>query len=351
MDKKVKRTLYCILGVVAYFLLLKLLVVVEQPYADSNIQNFGDAFWYSLVTLTTVGYGDYFPVSLYGRIIGGAFVLASLGFLGFLVGKIGDKFAEYRERKRLGYDGTDFVNHFVVIGWNNFTELVVRELVLSGKKVAIITDSRDSIDLIRNEFDRDTVFSLFTDLDNFDNYSKVNVNEAARVLISPDSDTDTLVGLLNLRDEFSQPEYVVTVENVELVDTLKENGADYVISRHDAASGVIASYIFEPDVADYLNDLMASISQNGDHEFQQYQVTENCEFDDRNYGEVFKNFYEEYGEPVVGLRKNQPEDNRLLKLPPDDVKVQAGDYLVLIATGENMEEIEAFFGVSQGIKF
>ena len=68
-------------GLAAYFTLLALLVAAERGEAQTGIRSFGDAIWYSLVTLTTVGYGDLVPQSPAGRIVGTVFVLTSVGVL------------------------------------------------------------------------------------------------------------------------------------------------------------------------------------------------------------------------------------------------------------------------------
>lgn len=84
---KKKNILAPAAGAVIYLLLLFLLVLAERGAGSSaQIRNIGDAFWYSLITLTTVGYGDLYPVTAAGRIIGGAFSLLSLGGLAVLIG-------------------------------------------------------------------------------------------------------------------------------------------------------------------------------------------------------------------------------------------------------------------------
>jgi voltage-gated potassium channel len=56
----------------------------ESKSADSNIKTGGDAIWWGIVTITTVGYGDRFPVTLPGRVTGMFVMLAGVGIIGAL---------------------------------------------------------------------------------------------------------------------------------------------------------------------------------------------------------------------------------------------------------------------------
>jgi voltage-gated potassium channel len=57
---------------------------VEGRSAGSNITTPGDALWWGFVTITTVGYGDYFPVTGLGRTMGVLLMLAGVGIIGAL---------------------------------------------------------------------------------------------------------------------------------------------------------------------------------------------------------------------------------------------------------------------------
>lgn len=72
----------------AYLAVLGLLTLAERSTPDASIQTFADALWYSLVTISTVGYGDMYPVTVPGKILGVVFILLSLGFLAFLIGSL-----------------------------------------------------------------------------------------------------------------------------------------------------------------------------------------------------------------------------------------------------------------------
>lgn len=80
-----KKRKYVIGGSLAagYLLLLELMVLAEGE--NGSIHNLFDAFWYSLTTLTTVGYGDMYPQSIVGKLLGFVFMLLSMGALASVI--------------------------------------------------------------------------------------------------------------------------------------------------------------------------------------------------------------------------------------------------------------------------
>ncbi len=60
----------------------------ERGVAGSNISSFGDALWWALVTTTTVGYGDFFPVTITGRIVAGALMVVGISLIGVVTASV-----------------------------------------------------------------------------------------------------------------------------------------------------------------------------------------------------------------------------------------------------------------------
>jgi voltage-gated potassium channel len=70
---------------------------VESRVPDGNIRTAFDAIWYTFVTITTVGYGDRYPVSNVGRILGMVIMVAGVGLFGTLTGYLANAFLAPQE--------------------------------------------------------------------------------------------------------------------------------------------------------------------------------------------------------------------------------------------------------------
>lgn len=61
---------------------------VEQTAPDAKILTFGDAVWWAVATITTVGYGDMYPVTALGRIVAAALMMSGIAVLGVVTASI-----------------------------------------------------------------------------------------------------------------------------------------------------------------------------------------------------------------------------------------------------------------------
>ena len=350
-SKHITLALQIAAGFLVYFLMIFLLIEFETDSNQASITTFSNAIWYSIVTLTTVGYGDIYPITIYGRFIGYIFLLISLGIYGLLIGQFTTLMTTIKENSKLGYGGTSFKDHAVIIGWNDFGRAVADQLVGVGKRVAIITDKTSDIDLIKEQYRhlKNNIFTLYADYQNLDMLSKANIEDSSIVFINFENDTEKLVYVLDLKKLFSSLKFVVTLDNANLRNTFMTAGVTNTISKNEIASKLLASYMFEPDVAAYSEDIMSIAETESDHDIKQLIVTEKNPYLNKPYQAVFFDIKKRFNVILIGLSKMESNGKRtLLKNPTDDIKIALGDYLIMILDKKSYEAIRNVFQIDEG---
>lgn len=101
-----------------------------------------DSLWWTVVTLTTVGYGDIAPVTPAGRILGMAVMFSGIGLVSALTGNLASFLVERRARRRKGLMKVRLSGHVVVLGWNAHGPSLVQTLkdcqVLPGAGLVLV---------------------------------------------------------------------------------------------------------------------------------------------------------------------------------------------------------------------
>lgn len=65
--------------------------IVESRSPDANITSLNNAFWYAIETITTVAYGEYYPVTGLGKVISSLLMLAAIGIMWTLVALVSSR--------------------------------------------------------------------------------------------------------------------------------------------------------------------------------------------------------------------------------------------------------------------
>jgi voltage-gated potassium channel len=345
-----KKLIYYLFAFLGVFLFLVFnLLEFEIRSENGKIDNLSDALWYSIVTLTTVGYGDMVPTSTGGRAIGYVLIFLSLGVYGLLIGQISTIMANIKEHKKLGMYGTDFEDHIVVIGWTQFGKTVIDQLIKAGRKVAIVTRNREYIDLLKELYQERTLFVLYSDYENFELLEKVNIRKSNTVFINLSDDTEKLVYILNLKKEYEGLNYTVTLENSNLKQTFLSAGVTHAISQNEIASRLLASYMFEPDVALFSEEILAYPTNDEEYDIKQFKVMESNPYIGQEYDKVFFELKKSENVILMGLVRIQEGKRVLYKNPSENFKIETDDYLIMLMNQRTQKTIKKLFGLEEGV--
>ncbi|WP_299109284.1 potassium channel protein [uncultured Tenacibaculum sp.] len=332
MSTKQKLIIFVVIALI-YNLLVYGLYYFESNFENTNIHNISDAYWYSLVTLTTVGYGDFYPITFWGRLIGILFVLGSLGILGYIVTELSLKISEYLKKREMGYFGTDMNNHCIIIGWNAFSKQVAEQIIKANEDLAIVVNQESDLKTIRQIYSDKKCFVLLADLNDYNALEKINITSSRRVYISFENDTDSLVYTISLKKQFESVNCVVAIENIELKSSFNYLGVQFIIPKKEIVSKFIASYIFEPNVALLTEDLISTSNDKTNLDICETKLTNNHNYINTSFLKTYIDLKEKSGITLVALSR----ENQLIKNPENDLVLKENDVLLYIANGENKQ--------------
>jgi voltage-gated potassium channel len=77
-----------------------LILLVETGDPKANIHTAEQAIWWALVTISTVGYGDFYPVTTLGHVIGALVIISGVSFFGVISGYMASVFITPEDNER-----------------------------------------------------------------------------------------------------------------------------------------------------------------------------------------------------------------------------------------------------------
>ncbi len=309
--------------------------------------SFGESLYYGIVTLSTVGYGDFYPMTTGGRIVAVFMILFALTALGYFLTKISDAVMEARRMEWLGMNGTKFQKHQVVIGWSEIARITVTELLASEQQVAVVTDRSDAMSKIREMSTQDDLFATVGDLSNEAVLERAGVKVAATVIICTEDDSQNLILALNVRSMNPSARIIVAVKRPELRKTLTSSGVTYVASPFELSGRLVASAAFEPEVARFVDDITSGAS--GDYDLQQFSVTAGSAADGKTVGEIGAILRDNESSLIVAVGVAGDADAWEMRgNPPHDLAIKPEDVLVVLGSQQQNRAAATLLGVRQG---
>lgn len=287
-----------------------------------------DALWWTIVTLTTVGYGDISPASVGGRIIAVFIMFFGIGLLGMLSATLASVLVEKKLKEQRGMSSYTFEKHVIVCGWNHRSRVIVKELRTDLKTaeapIVLIAD------LPQKPLDDNLLYFIQGEVDN-ETLERANLAQADTVIILGDdrvevSVRDAKVVLTTLAVESINPDAYTIVEltSADNVQHCKRAKADEVIVSGELSSALISRSALNHGVTRVVSELLSA--QYG-HEL--YKLSAPALVVGKNFLEVLTLMKQQHQCLVVAIEKQ--DNGELLSNPPVEYQLEEGDELIFIA--------------------
>ena len=165
---------------------------VEDEAKSSNIRNMNDSIWWAFVTSTTVGYGDFYPVSMAGRISGVLLMFFGVSLVGVVTGNIASILVEKQLKEEKGLKAVTMKNHFIICGWKRDMNKVLKEIIRKNKEfipqeiVIINTANPEEIEMLRSEDALSGISFIHGNYVDESVLNKANIKYAKKILVLAD---------------------------------------------------------------------------------------------------------------------------------------------------------------------
>jgi len=227
----------------------------------NGVETIVDAFYFTVVTASTVGYGDVTPVAGPAADIAQLFVLSSLvmnvAAFAVALGVILTPAIEAQLSKALGKMTDKQIDllddHVLVLGYGDLTEPILEELdARDGTEYAVVTTDEAAA---RRLGERDV--PVFTaDPSDVDPLERVNIQGARAVVVATNDDARDALAILTARQLNPDVRIVAAVTQRENVNKLRRAGADQVISPATLGGHILIDCAFGADSEDATTDLL-----------------------------------------------------------------------------------------------
>lgn len=290
-----------------------------------------DALWYSLVTLTTVGYGDFFPKTSGGRfLVGVPLMLIGIGLLGFILSVVATVLITSKTKELKGMRRVTCAGHLVLIHFPGLPKLLrlLDELTNDprlGRDTAIVLIDPDLPEL-PPELAARQVRYVRGDPTRDDTLQRANISAASHAIVltrdagDPTSDMRNVSIALAIESRTRQVNTVVECIEPGTRELLVKAGCDRIVCNAQFDALYVSQELLNPGTQDIVADLLS----NG--QGQQLYLTPV----QARPGQSFKDLSERAasaGHVAIGLRRQQTNQLNVgptFPLEPDDWAVTIG---------------------------
>jgi len=288
-----------------------------------------DSLYMSLITLTTVGYGEVHPLSFQGRVFASFLMLVGVTTVFVSIAVMGEtllrlEMTDYFGRKRRDRMLKNISGHYIVCGAGRVGRSVINELLRSRASVVLIDNRIDRAGWATDK----GVITLVGDATKDEILRQARIETAKGLVAAISSDAENVY--VTLSAKVLNPDLVIAARasDEQAEEKLKRAGAATVFTPYSFIGHRLAQSMLRPHVATFL-DVASAFRQSSDLdlEIEQLQIGRASPLVSNTLEQL--RLAKNYGVIVLAV---QHKTGVMQFNPPADTSIEAGD--VLIAMGE-----------------
>jgi len=293
-----------------------------------------DAFYMSVITISTVGYGEVKPLSPAGRLFTIGLIITGVGSAIYLFTVIGELVVEGRLREFLGKNAMNrkihsLHEHVIVCGFGRFGRAVVEELVRNQVPMVVI-----EVDPVK-QADLEVVGPLHVMGSALEDsiLEDAGIGSARAIIVATGSDADNVYITLSAREKNPTILIYARGDSDAGLRRLKLAGANQVIAAYQWAGLRIAASILRPSVVDFLQ--LSVPGRESEVDMEEMKISPESPAAGKTIAAVER---ENPRLRIVALKRN---DKSLELIPAPETQIKSDDLLVVIGESDSLKRLTA----------
>ena len=283
--------------------------IVLQWLEPGEISKDDNPYWWAIVTMTTVGYGDFSPSTPAGRIFAVLIMFIGISLVSLLTASISSIFVAQKIREGKGLEQLNLNNHLILCGWNPNGSRILDSIqhLSNGKKLELVLINEmneEDVTQLKNRYQQLNINFVAGDFTQEEILNKANIFESNTVIVIPNTtgsevatyDEKTIFATLTIKSMDPNIRVVAYLLDRENLTHIKRADADEVVVGDDFSAHILASHVVDPGIPQIANQLIES---NSNSRFKRINIP--SEFIGKSYIELFDHFQKLDGSLLIGV--------------------------------------------------
>ena len=296
--------------------------------------DFLDAVYMTVITLTTVGYGEVHEVSRIGQIYTIFLIFIGVAFFLFVAGSVVQFMVEGRIRIILGRRSLDkkidrLKNHYIVCGYGRIGRVLCNQLKRKPMDLVVIDKNLELIPI----FDDDKVLYVSGDASDEAILHKAGILRAKGLIAVLATDTENVFLVLTARQLNPDLYIIARASQDESKSKLQAAGANRVESPYEMGAVSMAQRIIRPTVTNFLNLAFAHKRKD----IQMEEIPVNSSSDLINVMLKDSGIRQQFNLIIIAIKK---PDGSMLFNPSYETVIEPGDTVIAVGQEGNLQKLE-----------
>ncbi|MBC7247763.1 MAG: potassium channel protein [Actinobacteria bacterium] len=325
----------------AAILLVAITILGTVGYMIIEHQNFLNALYMVIITITTIGYGETFTLGTGGEIFTIFLIIGGVGTVGYTLVSavefmIENSLTGIMGRRKMRKDIENLIGHYILCGYGRVGQHIAEDLEDADASFVII----EKDPAVAEKALEKGYLVIKADATKEESLREAGIDKAKGLVTALSSDAENLYITLTAR-ELCPHLFIVSRCDVEESESkLRRAGADRVISPHSIGGRRMAAMLLKPMVWDYL-DLVTKGQyiqfniENLEWRIDDVEIQPNSYLDGKTIEEA--KIYSASGALVLAVKKRGLNFDTK---PAKDTRLDAGDCIIAIGTVEQLAKLE-----------